>query len=461
MPIVSCRLERERELELGADAVGPRDEHRLPVALRQLDQRAEAADPGEHFGAHRALRERLDPLDQRVARVDVDAGIAVGQGRRRGGGGIGHRRARGGRPGARSRYGRVGQAALRADWAKRRRRGKVRRPTILPDSQRRPRPGANAQLTDQLVFDLAATEPPSFSNFLPGRNAEAVASLEALAAGSGAETGVLLWGAPGVGKTHLLRAVARAAAARGASAAYIADPGMLLAQDAESLATRAIVAVDGIDLATSDAQAVAFRLFNALKERGGHLLAASRVSPPALPLREDLRTRLGWGLVYEILPLDDAEKAAASGGLRGAVAAFGSATTSSAICSPTAGATCGRFSKRFRRSTGIRSPPSARSPCRWCATGCSAKSVSAADGRTAGALDGRRACPGRGIPRLCLRLNGLSAASRTICGKPVNQPLPRRVNGAIRGHDVKNATAGHRIIRKRGKTPANHGQPYK
>ncbi len=190
------------------------------------------------------------------------------------------------------------------------RRGKVRRRLILPD-RKGARVPAQPHLTDQLVFDLAAIEPPSFSNFLPGRNAEALASLEALAAGSGAETGILLWGAPGVGKTHLLCAAARAAAARGASSVYIADPGMLVGQDAESLATRAIVAVDRVDLAAPDAQAVAFRLFNALKECGGRLLAASRVSPPALPLREDLRTRLGWGLVYEILPLDDAEKAAA------------------------------------------------------------------------------------------------------------------------------------------------------
>ncbi len=166
-------------------------------------------------------------------------------------------------------------------------------------------------MSDQLVFDLAASAPPSFSNFLPGRNAEALATLEALGAGGGAETGVLLWGAPGVGKTHLLRAAAGAAAARGAPVAYVADPGMLLAQDAGSLATSTVVAVDGIDLATPDAQAVAFRLFNALKERNGHLLAASRLSPPALPLREDLRTRLAWGLVYEIHPLADAEKAAA------------------------------------------------------------------------------------------------------------------------------------------------------
>ena len=37
-------------------------------------------------------------------------------------------------------------------------------------------------MTEQLVFELAAPEPPSFGNFLPGRNAEVVAALTALAA---------------------------------------------------------------------------------------------------------------------------------------------------------------------------------------------------------------------------------------------------------------------------------------
>ncbi len=72
-------VERERELELGADAVGAGDQHRLAEALADLDQRAEAADAGEHLGAHRPLGERLDALDQRVAGVDVDARLAVRQ----------------------------------------------------------------------------------------------------------------------------------------------------------------------------------------------------------------------------------------------------------------------------------------------------------------------------------------------------------------------------------------------
>ena len=38
---------------------------------------------------------------------------------------------------------------------------------------------------------------------------------------------------------------------------------------------------------------------------------SARASPAGLAVREDLRTRLGWGLVYEISPLVDDEKPAA------------------------------------------------------------------------------------------------------------------------------------------------------
>ena len=166
-------------------------------------------------------------------------------------------------------------------------------------------------MTEQLVFDLAASEPPSFQNFLPGRNAEALATLAALAAGTIVETGIVIWGTPGGGKTHLLRATIQATQARGATATYIVDAGVLRAQDPEQLATQSLVAIDNLDRATPDAQAIVFRLFNALKDRKSHFVAASRVPPAALPLREDLRTRLGWGLVFEIVAPSDTEKAAA------------------------------------------------------------------------------------------------------------------------------------------------------
>ena len=171
--------------------------------------------------------------------------------------------------------------------------------------------GAAPKVTEQLVFELAAPEPPSFGNFLPGRNAEALAAVRAIAAGGVAETGVFLWGPAGAGKTHLLRAAVADVERRGQRATFVALPGALLAHDAGALAAQALVAIDAVDQAPPEAQARLFTVFNGLRERGGHLLVASGVPLAAAPLRDDLRTRLGWGLVYELVPLADTDKPAA------------------------------------------------------------------------------------------------------------------------------------------------------
>lgn len=165
-------------------------------------------------------------------------------------------------------------------------------------------------MMEQLVFELAPPEPPAFANFVAGRNAEALAVLSALAAGRSSETGVVLWGPAGVGKTHLLRATVAAATAAGRTAVYAASPGALAA-DPQVLARSALVAVDQVETADADAQARLFTLYNALKAAGGALLVAAGAAPARLPLRDDLRSRLGWGLVFEILALADAEKPAA------------------------------------------------------------------------------------------------------------------------------------------------------
>ena len=81
MPTVSCRPRIDGEAQLGADAVGARHQHGLAVAIeRNLHQRAEAADAAQHLAPHRALDSRLDALDELLAGVDIDAGLAVGDG---------------------------------------------------------------------------------------------------------------------------------------------------------------------------------------------------------------------------------------------------------------------------------------------------------------------------------------------------------------------------------------------
>ena len=163
---------------------------------------------------------------------------------------------------------------------------------------------------EQLVFELAAPEAPCLANFLPGRNAELVAVLPAFIAGQHNATGMLLWGAPASGKSHLLAAAVALARERGLAAQYVAQPREL----ADDLGgADALIAIDRVEEADAAAAGRMFTLFNALQQRSGRMIAATRAPLATLPLREDLRTRLGWGLVYEVFALADEDKSMALG----------------------------------------------------------------------------------------------------------------------------------------------------
>jgi DnaA family protein len=69
--------------------------------------------------------------------------------------------------------------------------------------------------------------------------------------------------------------------------------------------------LDRCEALDAAAQHAAFALF---VEAGTHAvpwLAAGRLPPVDLPLRDDLRTRLGWGHVFALQPLSEAETRAA------------------------------------------------------------------------------------------------------------------------------------------------------
>ena len=139
----------------------------------------------------------------------------------------------------------------------------------------------------QLLLELAPPLPPTLENFSQGKNGAAVKALrDALAGGEGF---VFLWGPGGSGKTHLLRAFSAAAAAarREAVAAY--DVARLGAVE----------------------QLALFDQCNRLRASKGALVASAEGPPADLPLRPDLRSRLASGIVLQLHPLSDAEKAAA------------------------------------------------------------------------------------------------------------------------------------------------------
>ena len=160
----------------------------------------------------------------------------------------------------------------------------------------------------QLALEFPRARPRTFASFVAGRNAELLHGLERLAAGQG-ERFLYVWGAPGSGRSHLLAATVAAFGERGAAAALV-DCSTGLAAD-EALRRLHGVALDDVDRLDAAGQVAAFDLYNALRERGGALVAAGAAPPVQLALREDLVTRLAWGLVYQVHALSDDEKARA------------------------------------------------------------------------------------------------------------------------------------------------------
>ena len=135
----------------------------------------------------------------------------------------------------------------------------------------------------QLLLDIQPAPPQTLDNFIVGHNAEAVASIYYLIEGAAESCFIYFWGAAGSGKSHLLNAA-------NSLGAHIADDVHLLDNDAQ------------IDL---------FNRYNQLKADDSKLIAAGLHAPSQMHLRDDLATRLAWGLVYQLQPLTDAEKAEA------------------------------------------------------------------------------------------------------------------------------------------------------
>ncbi len=158
----------------------------------------------------------------------------------------------------------------------------------------------------QMVLSLAPPPAPTLENFVQGRNAELLSVLTALARGEDRERFVYLWGVPGCGKTHLLRAMCAELTRRDVAAR------MLTATETPADTTPCeVVLADDVGKWSVHAQERLFNIYNAQRDDGGALIAAGSVPPSRLELRHDLVTRLGWGLVYQVHTLSDDEKMAA------------------------------------------------------------------------------------------------------------------------------------------------------
>lgn len=151
----------------------------------------------------------------------------------------------------------------------------------------------------QMLLGIAPEWIPSLENFVAGRNVELLSALRHALSSSQGERCLYLWGEAGSGKTHLLQAIVVSARSAGKSA-------ICLCGDVPQV--NEVVAVDDVETLDEEGQVALFALYNRMRESGGLLLVSGTQAPVFLKLRDDLRTRLGWGLVYQVHALTDAEK---------------------------------------------------------------------------------------------------------------------------------------------------------
>lgn len=148
----------------------------------------------------------------------------------------------------------------------------------------------------QLALDIAAGAPPGFDTFIAAGNEEALQALRHAAPG---DPPLYLWGPSGSGKTHLLQAL------------RTEHPQACAAFDADSPEpwtlepTTRYLLLDQAERWSPAQQHEAFRAFVEATGLGALVVAAGRFPPVDLPLREDIRTRLGWGLVLSLWPLGE------------------------------------------------------------------------------------------------------------------------------------------------------------
>lgn len=158
----------------------------------------------------------------------------------------------------------------------------------------------------QLAFELVQPAEPTFGNFVAGRNAEVKDRLQSVAAGASDERYVYVWGVPGSGRTHLLKAIAAGMTAAGRRCAYVACDTATTTMP--STAGLDCLLVDDVQRLPPDGQVALFNACNAMRERGAAMVAAGDAPAVQLPLQADVITRLGWGLVYQLHALTDEEK---------------------------------------------------------------------------------------------------------------------------------------------------------
>ena len=132
----------------------------------------------------------------------------------------------------------------------------------------------------QMLLALSPTPKQSFENFVVGQNIEVIHTLKQIISHKLPIQFIYLWGNEGSGKSHLTH--------------IASDHGFVIHDD--------------VHLLDDSGQIELFNTYNRCKESHQNMLVSGLYSPLQMKLRDDLATRLAWGVTYEVIALSDEEK---------------------------------------------------------------------------------------------------------------------------------------------------------
>jgi DnaA family protein len=163
----------------------------------------------------------------------------------------------------------------------------------------------------QIPLRIGLRDSTTFANFHPGPNAAVVHALQAAR-----EPFIYLGGSPGCGRSHLLQAACHAVSEAGGLTAYLPlEECMAMApQMLEGMEQMALLALDDVELLAGNREweLALFHLYNRMRDAGHRMVVAGNAPPAALGIiLPDLLSRLGWGPVFQLQPLNDRDKALA------------------------------------------------------------------------------------------------------------------------------------------------------
>lgn len=167
----------------------------------------------------------------------------------------------------------------------------------------------------QLPLGFRLRDDATFESFFVAGNSQTLASFLQVLGGQG-EDFLYIWGAEGSGRSHLLQAACHAAPENNKTAVYLPleqlstlSPDIFIGLEHTNL-----VCIDDIEKIAGDAiwEEQLFHLYNRIRASGNRLLVAANSPPAQLDIKlPDLKSRLSWGVVYQLHALDDEQKLAA------------------------------------------------------------------------------------------------------------------------------------------------------